>query len=254
MTVQAERDRLVDLAVANATEGLNDGDLALMRRLRATHPDLDPTSFERTAAVIDLAFQEDAVSDEPLPEHLSRRLLAQAGVRSATRQRPDAADRTSSTMSWLARGLAAAAAVVAILLITTDAEAPPPTATERMEALLDTRGSVTAGWVPAEEGTFPGTSGDVVWNDGTQEGYMRFRGLPANDPLKAQYQLWIVDPSRDAKPVDGGVFDVADGAAEVVIPIRAKLLVNAPKAFVITSEQPGGVVVSDGPFLLIAQP
>ena len=94
-------------------------------------------------------------------------------------------------------------------------------------------------------------AGDVVWNDAQQEGYMRLRGLPVNDPTRAQYQLWIVDPARDKHPVDGGVFDVAEGD-EILVPIRAALRVDRPAAFVLTLEQPGGVVVSDGPHLVLA--
>ena len=73
---------------------------------------------------------------------------------------------------------------------------------------------------------------------------MTLSNIPANDPTKRQYQLWIVDPARDEIPVDGGVFDIPAGASAVVIPINAKLAVRNPAAFVITLEQPGGVVKS----------
>ena len=92
----------------------------------------------------------------------------------------------------------------------------------------------------------------VVWNDERQEGYMLLTGMPANDPATSQYQLWIVDPDRDENPVDGGVFDVPSGEPSVVIPIDAKLAVSNPAVFAITREQPGGVVVSKGPLLVIA--
>ena len=87
-------------------------------------------------------------------------------------------------------------------------------------------------------------SGTVVWSDELQEGYMSLSNLPANDPNARQYQLWIVDPARDEKPVDGGVFDIEASNGTAVIPIRNPLTVSKPKAFVITLEQPGGVVVS----------
>jgi anti-sigma-K factor RskA len=85
----------------------------------------------------------------------------------------------------------------------------------------------------------------VVWSDEKQAGYMRFRGLPANDPTKQTYQLWIFDETQDPKtPIDGGTFDVnADG--EVIIPINAKLKARKPAMFAVTVEKPGGVVVSD---------
>lgn len=73
---------------------------------------------------------------------------------------------------------------------------------------------------------------------------MSLTNLPANDPQSKQYQLWIVDPDRDEKPVDGGVFDISAENNTVIVPIRNPLVVTNPKAFVITLEQPGGVVVS----------
>lgn len=91
---------------------------------------------------------------------------------------------------------------------------------------------------------FDRMSGKVVWSDALQEGYMTLSNLPANDPGENQYQLWIVDPDRDEKPVDGGVFDIPPGKETAVIPIRNPLAVKNPAAFVITLEQPGGVVVS----------
>jgi anti-sigma-K factor RskA len=73
---------------------------------------------------------------------------------------------------------------------------------------------------------------------------MTLQGIPANDPQKAQYQLWIVDPTRDEAPVDGGVFDIPADGSPVLVPIVAKLALKNPQAFVITLEQPGGVVKS----------
>ena len=89
--------------------------------------------------------------------------------------------------------------------------------------------------------------GDVVWSQSRQQGFMRFRGLAANDPTVEQYQLWIFDADRDeAYPVDGGVFDVAasDADGEIVVAIDARLPVGKPTLFAITVERPGGVVVS----------
>nr|MDJ0975527.1 anti-sigma factor [Planctomycetota bacterium] len=120
------------------------------------------------------------------------------------------------------------------------------------DALVAKADTTSASFKPAGPAGYDSVEGDAVWNVKAQSGYLRFKGLKANDPTKAQYQLWIVDPGRDAEPVDGGVFDIPEGQDEVVIPIDAKLAVTDPKAFVITLEQPGGVVVSEGPHLLIA--
>ena len=89
---------------------------------------------------------------------------------------------------------------------------------------------------------FPVT-GDVVWDTKSQTGVMRFVGMPVNDRLREQYQLWIIDPQRDDEPIDGGVFDISD-EGEVFVAINPKLEVIEPAAFAITVEKPGGVVVS----------
>ena len=73
---------------------------------------------------------------------------------------------------------------------------------------------------------------------------MLLTDLPVNDPAAKQYQLWIVDPTRDEAPVDGGVFDIPAGQPTAIVPIDAKLAISKPQAFVITLEQPGGVVKS----------
>jgi hypothetical protein len=156
---------------------------------------------------------------------------------------------------WLA---AAAAVLVAFYgwtrpprvvekVVTVEVPAPPPrvpTAAEQREALLAQAADArTIGWSATPDPAAKGATGDVVWSESRQQGYMRIRGLAANDPRRAQYQLWIFDAKRDqATPVDGGVFDVRDG--EVVVPIRAAIQVFEPKLFAITVERPGGVVVS----------
>lgn len=89
-----------------------------------------------------------------------------------------------------------------------------------------------------------GAGGSVLWSSDLQRGVITLRGLAANDPTTEQYQLWIVDRGRQGPPVDGGVFDVPVGEDELRLPVDAKLLVGDPAMFIITVEQPGGVVVS----------
>jgi len=86
--------------------------------------------------------------------------------------------------------------------------------------------------------------GEVLWSSASQQGFMTIKGLLVNDATKEQYQLWIIDPTRDEKPVDGGVFNIAS-TGESIVPIQAKLRVDKPTVFAITVEKPGGVVVSD---------
>jgi len=117
-----------------------------------------------------------------------------------------------------------------------------PTVAQARTQLLAAPDVATLAWKPTPEA--PSASGDVIWSPAAQRGYMRFVGLPANDPARSQYQLWIFDRVRDqAFPVDGGVFDVSS-TGEVIIPITAKLHVDDATLFAVTVERPGGVVVS----------
>ena len=125
---------------------------------------------------------------------------------------------------------------------------------QRYDSLATDAGTIAANWgfnTDAGDPAYANATGQVIWNAEEQTGYMKLAGLPVNDPNKFQYQLWIVDPSRDAEPIDGGVFDItAEG--EVIIPIDAKLRSDSPAVFAITVEQPGGVVVSQGPLQVVA--
>lgn len=160
-----------------------------------------------------------------------------------------------STRGWLPAlaGWAAAAALLVGLLTATrriselesgTAEVQSP-ATRMSQLLLSAPDVVDVAWAPLGGGA--PMKGGVIWSDAENEGYMKFRGLPVNDPASSQYQLWIfrgTDPSAEPHPVDGGVFDITE-SGEVVIPISAKLAVGEAGIFAVTVEKPGGVVVSE---------
>ncbi|MFG0266503.1 MAG: anti-sigma factor domain-containing protein [Rhodopirellula sp. JB055] len=116
-------------------------------------------------------------------------------------------------------------------------------AAERLLLLNEAEDVVQVAWADGKHPFQSEVTGDVVWSNESQNGYMRFVGMPMNDAAVEQYQLWIIDPARDDEPIDGGVFDI-DSTGEVVVPITAKLKVLNPVAFAITVEKPGGVVVS----------
>jgi Anti-sigma-K factor rskA len=123
--------------------------------------------------------------------------------------------------------------------------APPPSpAIARAHLLASAVDVQTLPWNVTSDPTGRGVTGDVVWSPSLQEGYLRFAGLPANDPSTHQYQLWIFDKRRDDRfPVDGGVFDIAP-TGEIIVKISPKLFIAEPVLFAITLERPGGVVVS----------
>lgn len=118
-------------------------------------------------------------------------------------------------------------------------------AAERRETLAASPSALHLSWAATEDPAARGASGDLVWNNERQEGFMRFAGLAPNDPAETRYQLWIFDATRDDRfPVDGGLFDVPE-SGEVVVPIDARLRVGEPVLFAVTIEKPEGVVVSN---------
>jgi hypothetical protein len=156
--------------------------------------------------------------------------------------------RSPSQRAWFAWGgwvAAAAATVVAILgWMRVPGPVDPLAASLALQAEVDAAPDhLVLPWKPTEDPDGRNVSGELHWSTALQKGYMRFRGLPANDPAQKQYQLWIFDKPRGSEhPVDGGVFDVV--ANEVVVPIDAKIRVAEPELFAVTAESPGGVVVS----------
>jgi len=161
---------------------------------------------------------------------------------------------SSAWMVMAGVGWAAAAALLVAVLIqfagTLQSTQTEPSVTARADFIAQHDDTVTLDWNDwALEGAGPeieGVGGDVVWSDSAQRGYMRFVGLPQNDPSDMQYQLWIVDAERGmSQRISGGVFN-ADESGEIVVPIDdPEIPVNEAAAFALTIEKPGGVWVSD---------
>lgn len=155
------------------------------------------------------------------------------------------------SLAWA--GWAVAAAIVGFLLLVPRPSPPQPEpgslpmTAARLIALDAAAIEIPLAGLP---GVADGVSGRILWSDREQAGVLQVRGLPANDRARVQYQLWVFDRGREERSeqhpaVDGGVFDIAAGAADVEIPIEAKLAVFDPYLFAITSEPPGGVVKHD---------
>jgi len=273
-------ERLWQLLADRATAGIGAEEAVELQHLLAERPEVDADALDLTAAAAHVAFMHD--QSLRMPPALRRRIMAEAqglfndAGHGAEREEDESQRRTTAPTRardtrydepahplWLtgqSAGWFAAAAAILLAVVawlprgqTTAPRAAATTAAERRLALLESGDAVIIAWTVTDDGAsaYRATTGDVVWSTGRQEGYLRLAGMPANDPATRQYQLWIVDPTRDQLPVDGGVFDIpADG--EVIVPIDAKLPVHNPQAFAITAEQPGGVVRSAGPLLIVA--
>jgi len=238
-------------------------------------PEMAPNDWEFAAAAIELALLGSAGGSLlPLPHELAKRISRDAPAHlpriSSTQPKPavQRLDRGTAGRSRLSMaGWWTASCLAGVLLWQWSAAqritAPPlgggapPTLADRREKLLaNDPEAVTVAWnKPGDDPAIhsgtgdqktAGGLGDVVWSQATQKGFMRFRGLEANDPNVSQYQLWIFDAQRDeAYPVDGGVFDVpAQSDGDIVVQIDPRLPVSRATAFAVTVEKPGGVVVS----------
>ncbi len=256
---------MLDLLIKKATYGLDVNEEKQLAELEQQDGVDESLSFELTAASIGMIGINNR---EEMPAALRKKIAATAQKHFASQQ-PAAitsragilvADKATggSWFGWLGWGLAAAACLaLAFNLFNTPTQrdvvqnpVATPTPEERLTPaqqrlrLIDTASDLArATWGPGKMSNVS-PSGDVVWSDAKQAGYMRLSGLPKNDPTKETYQLWIVAENQDAKtPVDGGTFDISSDG-EVIIPIDAKVKAVNPQAFAITIEKPGGVPVS----------
>ena len=267
--------RLEELMVEAATQGLSPQDQAELQAAIAADDSLriEAEAYELAATAVELALTQQKV--DALPDALRDKLIAAAtqdapssapplklsGNAAAS---PEPTTKFSFTDGRMFGWYAAIAALIALAFVLAfepkqPTNTPEQTLAEQYEALADDADTVTASWGFNADGGDPAyanTSGEVIWNADQQTGYMKLAGLPVNDPTKLQYQLWIVDGSRDLEientnRIDGGVFDItAEG--EVIVPINAKLIARDAAAFAITVETPGGVVESKGPLQAVA--
>lgn len=273
-------DAMIDLLVKQVTDGLSPAEQRALDALDGAVSSANLRDFERAAGAIALAASVNAA---PLPPDLAERIAHQAekhfapiadalsdetpvdlaAVRRRAATRSPSSKPRSGAYGWFA---AAASLVLAVFAwnrpppsspsanvvsppptVAPQAEtpAPPPTGAEERAALLAKADSLKIPLGPTKDPGAAGVSGDVVWDPTAQRGFLHLVGLAPNDPAKRQYQLWIFDGGRDKRyPVDGGVFDIPADATEVVIPIHAAVAVLSAKAFAVTVEKPGGVVVS----------
>jgi hypothetical protein len=241
-------DALLDLLLERATAGLDPEASAELERLMRDQPEqvqAEAEAIEQSVAAVLLAMD---TRPQGLPAAVRDRILAGAPVTLLPRARTGR-PRAIALGWWSAAaclGLALAGWWPRLFV----GPRAVPAASEARAALLASAHVVRAQWTAGAAAPPGGLSGDVVFDPVTQRGYLRLRGIAANDPRQQQYQLWIADAGRaQPEPVDGGVFNVdatalAAAGGEVLIPFEPRLPVHSPAAFVVTLEQPGGVVIS----------
>lgn len=275
---------LVDLLIKQVTEGLSPSEQRALDALDSPSATRTLAELERAAAAISLA---GAGPLQAPPTALLARLEEQAASFTAaqpggaptvtvipvTKVVPETSARprtAGGSLGWFA---AAACLVLAVIgwmrsppaalpplaqlpetptVVAPPAPAEPPPPAEARMALLAAPTALKITLGATKDPGAAGVTGDVVWDPATQKGFLHFVGLKPNDPSVMQYQIWIFDGERDKRyPIDGGVFDVPANAADIVIPVRAAVLVHKPAAFAVTAEKPGGAVVSDRAHVIV---
>ena len=229
-------DRFEELDAGRAFGDLSSEEFNEWQQLAPQFLNSQEVSFDYLLTELEL----DKTSSTPLPSSLSQK-LGETTDQFISGDNKDSDDqKVTPFVSWLGWGIAAC---LAVLLLLGPSEPKVATVAKKFEVLKESPGSMLLEFAPASD-PYAKVEGEVIWNDERQEGYMSLINLAANNPKENQYQLWIVDPERDELPVDGGVFDIPEGVDKALIPIKNALQVDKPTLFVITLEQPGGVVKS----------
>ncbi|MBX3383798.1 MAG: anti-sigma factor [Phycisphaeraceae bacterium] len=263
----AHDSRLSELLAQRSTEGLSGAEDKELDSLFEQEGIEDDLSLDVAAAACHLAFLAHELGDEPLemPEAARRRLEISGRVWVAARAsqpaiRPSSADMTvhppalplkmtdqasaptksSGMWPWLVA--AGFALIAAVGWFRTSVPVNP--GMDIVSAIAQAPDSAEWSWNDWDNPEVTGVAGSVVWSEALQCGYMKFRGLPSNNPASEQYQLWIVDKRGLSQRVSGAIFDVnRDG--EVIVPVKPLIPVQDAALFAITIEQPGGTWVSD---------
>lgn len=257
-------EQMLDLLCKQAVYGLNEEETRQLAELeRSAGTGNNAESFEMTVAALSMAGLD---TNEELPANLRSRILAEAERHFDAKETyavssPVAGAILPASPMWNRLGWAAAAAACIALAVNiystrysnqiTENVKPAATPEERLspsqmrQRLIDTAPDLAKATLGAGTVKELAPTGDVVWSDAKQAGYVRVSGLPKNDTAKETYQFWIFEENQgDKTPIDGGTFDVnSDG--EITIPINAHLKAKNPSMFAVTVEKPGGVVVSE---------
>jgi len=256
MTSEEFPQWFTDLLLLRATDGLDQEQQQQFNQFVSNHPDrdrieLEAEKYELTAAAIDVSIRNTQPEDSltPMPNTLRQRVLADAKQHFENVPTPTTPAAAAAVVLLLTGWNPFAESTRPVVDNTPVKQQPLSAQPLSIEVLFSNFANsepeklTRIDW--SATGSDSAATGEVVWSDALQRGFMVFAGLRPNDPLQSQYQLWIfdTDPAQE-HPVDGGVFDITSNE-KTIVPIDARIPVAEAVMFAITEEKPGGVVVSD---------
>jgi hypothetical protein len=241
MSAEKALHRFDELNAGRVLGDLNSKEISEWKILAEEHEHSNAIDLELLATELELKHTQPC----DLSSSLSNKLISTipSFVKSAKYPK-QSSTQIVSILPWLGWAVAACLIVMFNLPMQKEVTETPLSVSQKLETLIASYPNTQRLAFDPASPSYSEVSGEVIWNDERQEGYMSLASLPVNNPTQNQYQLWIVDPERDELPVDGGVFDIPSGTGPSIIPIRNALPIKKPVAFVITLEQPGGVVKS----------
>lgn len=243
--------RLHDLLADRALGHLDATDMAELQTLLASGGQAEAEAFDQDVAALAAAMHTPA---EARMSREARERITAAGERLVLNASAAKSSRSLlGAFGWLASAAALLIAVVGWWPRLFPAPAAPKATPSQDVAAFFTAYPADAHDVPMntlKDDTLAADAKAVaVWSQVANRGFVKIKGLAANDPKKFQYQFWIFDGTRPAEtPVSAAVFDISQASydaatGEYIIPINPAVRINKPAAIAVTVEQPGGVVV-----------
>lgn len=253
-----KQERLFDLLVLKSTQRLSPDEQRELNELLDLFPEYTEDYFHEMTALAQISFySQDNFNNEMLPKQMRKRILHAYRTELGQSTLMDYINHYMRVFFYKPQYAWTLTVLMAIGLSFSMIEFKTYDGNFRYlplkRALLENTATdmIQFPW-HSRSTSLEAISGDIIWTDQGQKGFIKITGLPMNDSTQNQYQVWIVDPLKYEQPVDGGVFDITRIDKPVIIPINPKLPISKAVAFAITLEQPGGVVVSDQPLLLTA--
>lgn len=253
-----DKELLLDLLVVQSTQPMSDDENIELQRLLKEYPEYNNYEFDEIASLAHMSYHlNDKRIHDKLPSDIKSKILnSQKKIDSLSFYKIKINDFMRSLFykpayAWAITVLLTIGLSFSMIEFKNYENNFKYLPLKRGVLQLTSNDLIEYPWY-SKESDFALAKGDIVWSNKSQKGFIKISGMPINDPLQKQYQIWIIDPIKYKQPVDGGVFNIKIVGKDIIIPINPKLPISNAKGFAITIEQPGGVVVSSQNLILTA--